>query len=39
MNEGSITRFSAPKGWKLIKAKQKFKNVKGNYSFRIDKVG
>lgn len=28
-----------PKGWKLIKPKQKFKVKKGNYSFRIKKVG
>ena len=27
-----------PKGWKLIKPKQKFKNAKGGYSFRISRV-
>jgi len=27
-----------PKGWKLIRPKQKFKNRKGNYSFRIKQV-
>jgi hypothetical protein len=28
-----------PKGWKLIKPKQKFKSTNGNYSFRISEVG
>jgi hypothetical protein len=28
-----------PKGWKLIKPKQKFKNLKGGYSFKIKRVG
>jgi hypothetical protein len=27
-----------PKGWKLIKAKKKFKNVKGNFAFRVKQV-
>jgi len=28
-----------PKGWKLIKAKQKFQRKNADYSFRISKVG
>ena len=28
-----------PKGWTLIRPKQKFKSKKGNCSFRINQVG